>query len=314
MRPGILIALCACCLAVNAAPATATLRVVATIADLGYLAEEVGGPDVEVDVLCSPQMDPHYLPAKPSLARKLARADLLVYNGLELEIGWLPLLIDKARNPSVRPGSVGELDCSLALENILDVPTAPVDRSQGDIHPLGNPHYTLDPRRMVEVASVMAQRMARLDPDNAAAYRQRAETFAADVARRMPTWLEQAGRAAVHPVLIYRQHWTYLADWTGLQIIGEIEHRPGIAPSPRHVQEMINLGRARGDVILICAQWDHQDAVKEVAERLGCPVAVLPGHSGALPNTEGYFTFIDAICAKLAAAGAEVVAEPSSRE
>jgi zinc/manganese transport system substrate-binding protein len=300
---GVLIALFA-----PAGPARGELAVVATISDLGRLAELVGGDRVTVDVLCPAVMDPHYLPAKPSLARKLSRADMLVYNGLELEIGWLPLLIEKARNPSVRPGAPGEVDCSRAVADLLEVPAGPVDRGQGDIHPHGNPHYTLDPQRMVGVARYLAERMGRIDPEHAAGYTARAEAFAADVARRLPVWREQAGRAARHPVLIYRKHWTYLADWTGLDIVGEIEHRPGISPSPRHVQDMIALGRARGDVILVAAHWDHQDAVAEVGDRIGCPVSVLPGHAGALPGTDDYLAFIDRICAALAAAGDAVAA------
>ncbi len=112
------------------------------------------GPDVEVTVLCPPEMDPHFLPAKPSLARKLSQADLLVYNGLELEVGWLPQLINKARNPDIKPGSVGDVDCSRAVTDLLEVPGANIDRSEGDVHPQGNPHYTLDPQRMAQAAAL----------------------------------------------------------------------------------------------------------------------------------------------------------------
>lgn len=296
----------AAALLMTSGPAAAKLRVVATITDLGSVATLVGGEDAEVTVLCPGPMDAHYLPAKPSLTRKLSKADLLVYNGLELEIGWLPLLIAKARNPQVRPGGRGELDCAQAVTGLLEVPIGSVDRSQGDIHPLGNPHYTLDPRRMVEVAALMAEQMAMLDSEHADAYYARADAFAREVAARMPRWLELAGQAARYPVIVYHRHWTYLADWTGLNIIDAIEHRPGIAPSPRHVRDVIAKGRALGEVIVVCAQWDYQDAVNEVAQRIDCPAVVLPGQTGALAGSDDYFAFIDMICTRLASAAAEV--------
>lgn len=288
------------------APASAELKVMATITDLGAVAAAVAGPDASVDVLCPAGRDPHYLPAKPSLARRLGKADLLVFNGLELEIGWLPLLLEKARNPGLRTGEPGLLDGASALgAEVLDVPRGEIDRGRGDIHPLGNPHYTLDPRRAAAVARLLGERLAEIDPENAAGYRSRAAEFAAEVERRLPLWLEKAAAAAARPMIIYRQHWIYLADWLGLEIVGEIEHRPGIAPSPRHVQDMINLGRERGDAILVCAGWDHPDAVKEIAGRISAPLAVLPGHCERCERADDYFDFIDGICEALAAAAAE---------
>jgi zinc/manganese transport system substrate-binding protein len=277
----------------NPLPAAARLKVVATLSDLGNIAEIVGGEDVEVQTLCPGPTDPHFLPAKPSLAHRLKKADLLVYNGLELEVGWLPQLISKSRNPRVRPGSEGELDCSRAIENILEKPTGTVDRSQGDVHPLGNPHYTLDPRNAVAVGHLMADRMADLDPEHAEAYRARADLFARNVEERMVDWLQRISPQAEVPLIIYHKHWTYLLDWTGLVAVGEIEHRPGIQPSPRHVHEIIKQGRRLDRAIVVCAQWDRLEVCKEVAERIAAPLAVLPGYSGALPGSEGYLEFIE---------------------
>jgi zinc/manganese transport system substrate-binding protein len=310
MNRRIAFVLTAACLVIGSSDATAKLRVVATITDLGSVAAFVGGDDIEVHVLCPGPMDPHYLPAKPSLARQLTDADLLVYNGLELEIGWLPPLIDKARNRDVDAGRRGNLDCSEAVTVLLQVPAGTVDRGQGDIHPLGNPHYSLDPRRMVAVAQLMADRMAVLDPERADRYFERADRFASEIETRLMEWEEQVAAAVRYPIIIYRRHWTYLADWLGLDIVGEIEHRPGIAPSPRHVRDVIAEARALGKVILISAQWDHQDAVNEVADRIGCPSAVLPGHTGALPGTDDYFALIDTICSRLAAAADQLENAP----
>ncbi len=285
-----------------AAPAAAELKVVATLTDLGRVAEAVGGEDVSVDVLCPGSRDPHYLPAKPSLARKLGKADLLCYNGLELEIGWLPLLIDKARNPRVRPGASGDLDCSAAVGHPLELHHGHLDRGQGDVHPLGNPHYTQDPRVMIGVARLMAERMAALDPPRAGAYRARAEAFAGEVEKRLPGWEARAAAVGERPVIVYHRNWSYLADWLGLNVVAEIEHRPGISPSPRHVQEVIKLGRTLEAPVVVAATWDHIDVAKEVVERIDAPLVVLPAYCGALEGTDDYLAFVSRIIDELHAA------------
>ncbi len=284
--------------------AAAKLNVVATLTDLGSIAESVGGEDVQVTVLCPGTRDPHHLPAKPSLARRMSKADMLVYAGLELEIGWLPQLIEKARNPRVRPGAPGDVDCSRAIDRILEIPPATVDRSEGDLHPMGNPHYTLDPRNAVAIARLLADRMAELDPAHADAYRRRAEAFVATIEGNLPRWRQETEKLRAHHVLIYHKHWSYLVDWLGLAKVGEIENRPGIAPSPRHVHDMIEKSRRLGDVVVICATWDDVDQVREIARRIGAPLAVLPGHTGGVPGADTYVHFIDTLCRRLAEATA----------
>ncbi len=292
-------------LLLGAASASAGLKVVATTSDLGNLAALVGGEDVEVSILCPGDSDPHYLPAKPSLARKLGKADLLVYNGLELEVAWLPPLITKARNPKVRPGAKGDLDCSTALTEILDVPGRGADRGQGDIHPLGNPHYNLDPRAMVLVAQRMAARMGELDPDHAADYARRADAFAQAMRGKLREWETAIAPVRAGHILLYHQTWTYLVHWLGLDVYGEIEHRPGIAPSPKHVQQMVERGRELGDVIVVAATWSHIDVARRTAERIGAPLAVLPAATGAEDGIDGYIQLIDTIVARLVAAAGE---------
>ncbi len=284
-----------------AAPVLAAVQVVATLPDLGSVVRYVGGDDVALQVLCPGEMDPHYLPAKPSLARKLAKADLLIYNGLELEVGWLPQLINKARNPDIRPGSRGAVDCSAAIDDLLEVPGANVDRSEGDVHPLGNPHYTLDPRRMVKVAKYVAERLARIDPGHGQAYRERADIFAREVAARLPEWESVTATARQDPIIIYHRNWAYLVDWLQLSVVGEIEHRPGIAPSPRHVEEVIVAGRDLGHLLVLAASWDHRHVAEEVAERAGGVLVVVPAQSGGKGGPADYFSLIDTICRDLAA-------------
>ena len=293
----------------TAGQSLAELKVVTTISDLARIAEAVGGDDVEVSTLCPGPRDPHYLPAKPSLARKMAKADLLCYNGLELEIGWLALLLDKARNPRIKPGGQGDLDCSNALEHVLDVPDGNVDRSMGDIHALGNPHYTLNPENAVLVARAMARRMGELDPQHEADYTARAEAFARKMAARLPGWHDQLAEARSKFLIIYHQHWNYFTHWQDLNVIGEIENRPGITPSPRHVKNIIDRGNDLDGVIVIAAQWDHLEVAREVAERIGAPLAVLPGYSGAQEGTDDYFAFIDRLCTRVAEAATQAVKE-----
>jgi len=291
-------------LVVGAAGA-APLKVVCTLTDLGWLAAEVGGEDTEVAVLCPGQYDPHFLPARPSLARELGKADLLCYNGLELEIGWLPALLEKARNPRIRPGTAGDLDCSQALSRVLDVPTGPVSRAQGDVHPLGNPHYLLDPRNGVLVAKLMAARMSELRPEAAERFQDRANRLAADLTPRIAAWREAAAPVRERPLVQYHTQWEYLADWLGLELLGAVEHRPGISPSPRHVEELEARGRATGVRELIAAPWNHLDAARKAADRMGAVLVELPAAVGALPEAVDYVAMFDLILARLLAAAGE---------
>ena len=257
---------------------------------------------IKVSVLCPGYQDPHYLAAKPSLSRRLRKANLLLYNGLELEVGWLPLLIDAARNPGIRPGSRGELDCSQGVAELLQVPTGPVDRSQGDIHPLGNPHYLLDPRNGRDVGFLIAERLAELDPDGAQFYQDNATRLAATLDERAAAWQELAAPARGQVVMVYHQHWEYLLNWLGLGVLGAIEHRPGIAPSPKHVEQLILAARSQGRTVVLAAPWDHLDVSRRVAERTGSPLLVLPGAVGCTDEATDYLQLFDIICGQLGAA------------
>lgn len=290
-----------------ASPALAKVKVVTTLEDLGWIAERVGGDDVEVEVLCSGHRDPHALPAKPSLARKMKKADLLIYNGLELEVGWLPLLMDAARNPKIRPGKNGELDCSLALDpgTILDVPAGGVDRSQGDIHPFGNPHYLLDPRQGMAVARLIAGRLALLDPEREDGYRDRADLLVGEIQDLLADWTALTASLPSRKIIVYHQQWEYLAEWLDLEIIGVIENRPGISPSPRHVEDLIQLGRREDPAVVVAATWDHIDGADRVAEKIGVPLAVLPASTLAVDEVTGYLELFEFICGALGSAQVE---------
>jgi len=281
------------------------LKVVCTVTDLGWLAAEVGGDDVEVSVLCPGEYDPHFLPARPSLARKLGKADLLCYTGLDLEVGWLPVLMDKARNNRVRPGRPGDLDCSQALLDVLEVPAGEVSRAQGDVHPHGNPHYLLDPRLGLAVADLMARRMAELRPDLADAFGQRARELEADLRPRIAAWEAAATELRQKPLMVYTKQWEYLAHWLGLEILGAVEHRPGISPSPRHVDQVIQRAKTAGVATLVAAPWNHLDAAEKAASRMGAALVILPAAAGSLDGIDSYPQVFDQIVAQLTAANSK---------
>jgi len=281
------------------------LNIVCTVTDLGWLARQVGGEDVSVAVLCPGDRDPHFLPAKPSLARRLAKADLLCYTGLELEVGWLPVLLEKARNPRIRTGQVGELDCSAALDSILEQPLGQVSRAEGDVHPSGNPHYLLDPRNGIRVARFMAERMAELKPEAAGRFADRAEAVAADLTGRLSAWEATAAPAAARPLVVHTKQWEYLAAWLNLDLLGAVEHRPGISPSPRHVSGIVEQAQAAGVRELIAAPWNHIDQSHKAADRMGATLVVLPAAVESLPGTGSYPAMFDRLTALLAAAAGE---------
>jgi zinc/manganese transport system substrate-binding protein len=209
------------------------------------------------------------------------------------------VLIDAARNPKVRPGRRGELECAAAIDEILEKPTGHVDRSRGDIHPLGNPHFLLDPRNGVAVGHAMAERLAELDPDHADGYRERARAFAAEMETQVAAWKESVAAAARCPLIVYHQHWEYLLHWLGIETLGAIEHRPGISPSPKHVEEIIQLGRAQECVLVVAATWDNVGIAGKAADRLEAPLCILPGAVRAVDGAESYPDLFATICRRL---------------
>jgi zinc/manganese transport system substrate-binding protein len=174
-----------------------------------------------------------------------------------------------------------------------------VDRSGGDIHPLGNPHYHLDPRNGAAVAGLMADRMAELDPEAGPRYRARAASLQAEILERIAGWEAMIAGMGPRNIVVHHKLWEYLLDWLDLPIVGAVEHRPGIAPSPKHVEHLIKRGRALGDVILITATWDHVDAARHAADRMGAPLVVLPAAIGAVEGVDDYLGLFDTICARL---------------
>lgn len=258
--------------------AHARLKVVATLPSLGALARDVGGADVEVDVLAAPTQDPHYVDPRPSLIVKLNQADLLVHNGLELEVGWLPRLQVQARNPKIAAGASGVFDASTVVA-LQDVPTGKIERAMGDIHPGGNPHFLFDPREGAKIASALAERMAALDPGIAEAVRARARTVAADLDK-----LATSARARVDAlpaekrrVVAYHRSLLYLTRWLGLEEVATLEPKPGIPPDPGHVAAVLQTMKRTGARCLMQEEFYPQSTSKTLAQLTGGTVVVLPG-------------------------------------
>ncbi|MBW2455662.1 MAG: zinc ABC transporter substrate-binding protein, partial [Deltaproteobacteria bacterium] len=230
-------------LATLSSVANAAVDVVTTIPDFGAIAKEIGGSHVKVTALVKATQDPHFVDAKPSLMVKLNQADLLLVTGMELEGGWLPALLRGARNGDIRRGGSGYLDCSTLIPPMEVV--AP-DRSKGDIHPGGNPHYWTDPRNGLRIAKGLTQRLAKLDPDHAADFAAAYSVFATKLKRKMTMWQTKLAPHKGTKVVVYHQSWVYFLDWAGYQRVGALEPKPGIPPKASHVADLIQKVKGQG--------------------------------------------------------------------
>jgi zinc/manganese transport system substrate-binding protein len=272
--------------------ARAELKVVATVPTLAAVAKEVGGSKVTVKSLALPTQDPHFVDAKPSLALELNKADMLVVVGLGLEVGWLPPLQLGARNADIQVGAKGYLDCSQFVA-LLEKPEV-VDRSQGDIHPGGNPHYLYDPRSVVRVAKAIADRMGELDPANKAFYQAKLKRFVGSVEAEAATLKARLAPHAGVPVIGYHKSWAYLADWLGLKQIAFIEPKPGIPPNPAHVAKVLATARSQSVRIIIQESFYPDSTTRLIADKSGARLVVVPGGVD-FSGGESYLDHLDEI-------------------
>lgn len=267
----------------------AELKVVATTSAMGMLAREVGGEQVSVKVLAPPDRDAHFLQAKPSMMKDLRRADLLVALGAELEIGWLPAAIQRAGNPQVQPGQRGYFEAA-AQVSLLDAGGV-ADRSLGDVHPAGNPHVNLDPQRMATVAGALAVRLADLNPEQAEAYRQRAQGFAELVKANLPTWRE---KTRGHPgVVLHHKDADYLMHLLNVPVLGYIEPIPGVPPTASHLQNLVNSLKDRPQGIIIRSVFHPPQGSEFLHRELGWPAHALPLDPPLDADAQGYIRLID---------------------
>ena len=282
-------------------PARAATKVVTTTQDLEAIVKEVGGDKVEVESLAKGYQDPHFVEAKPSFIVKLNRADLLIAVGRELEIGWLPALINQARNAKVQPGANGYLDAS-ATAKILDVATGTVTRAEGDVHPQGNPHYWTDPENGRRIAKAVQNKLSQLDPANAAFFAQRE----ADFERRLNEGI-QRWKAAMAPykglkIVTYHRSWPNFADAFGLEVVGYVEPKPGIPPSPAHTLQLIQQMKRDNIKLIIIEPYFDPKTPNSIGSQTGAQVVTLAPSVGGEKEITDYFKLFDSNIAKLVAA------------
>ena len=255
--------------------AWAGVKVTTTVPDLAALVREIGGQHAEVSSLSLPTQDPHWVDARPNLALQINRADLLVAVGAELEVGWLPVLQTSARNPKVQRGSRGFLECSEAVE-LLDKPKGPIDRSMGDIHSSGSPHYLVDPRAAKICARAIAERLAEIDSDHGDAYRQNYAAFAERLDERRKSWEKRMAPFRGTAIVAYHKSWSYLSNWLDLRMVEHLEPKPGISPSPSHVVRVIRVARSEKVRLLIQESYFPTKTGELVASKIGARVLALP--------------------------------------
>jgi zinc/manganese transport system substrate-binding protein len=272
----------------------AVVHVVSSIPTLGSFAKEVGGNRVSVESLGKGYQDPHFVEPKPNLMLVLNRADLLLHVGLELEIGWLPPLVLGSRNPKIQQGEPGNLDCSRAIP-VLDVPTTKVDRSMGDIHPQGNPHYWLPPGNAKIIAKEIAERLAQLDPQGRADYQKNLAAFNARVDARATAWAPMIAKLKGAKVATYHKSWSYVSQWLGLEEIGYVEPKPGIPPDPQHLSRLIGVMKQEGAKLLLMEDFYNKSVATLVADKAGAKLLTLPTDVGATPQIKDWFSLVETV-------------------
>ncbi len=281
-------------LATSPAPAFAAskLKVVTATTDMAALAQEVGGDRVEIDSIARGYQDPHFVEAKPSFLLLLRRADLLITVGLELEIGWLPPLINQSGNPRVQVGASGYLDASQFSE-ILEKPTGTITRAMGDVHPLGNPHYWLDPENGRRIARGIQTKLAEMRPGDAAYFAARYQSFSQRLDQAEKGWDEAMKPYRGRKIVTYHQSWPNFTKRFGLQVVGYIEPRPGIPPSPSHTIELIQMMKRDNVKVILVEPYFDLKTPNSVARATGAQVVVgLPSVGGEKEVTD-YFKLFD---------------------
>ena len=285
-------------------PASAKVRVVSTLQDFASISDAIGGDLVETFAMAKGYQDPHFIDAKPSLVLKLSRADLLVVAGLELEIGYLPPLIDQSRNDAIHPGSRGYLDVSTGCD-ILQRPTEQVTRAMGDVHPYGNPHYWTDPLNGLVIARSIASKLSEIDPANQAAYSKNLAAFESRLNRKDAEWLAKMKPFAGSKIVTFHDSWPNFAKHFKLVVAGHIEPKPGIPPTPSHTLEIINLIQSQKIKAILVEPYFDSKTPKFIADKTGAAMVTAYPSVGGTPTISDYFALFDVNVAAIAAAMGE---------
>jgi len=273
-------------------PASAAVKVVTSLQDFASIADSVGGKRVETFALARGYQDPHFVEPKPSFVLKLSKADLLIVAGLELEVGYLPPLIDQSRNDKIRPGAAGYLDASNGCD-ILEKPTGTITRAMGDVHPFGNPHYWLDPDNGRVIARAIAAKLTELDPSGAAEYKANLAAFDAKLSEGEKRWDAQLGPYAGTALVTYHNSWPNFLKRFKLTAAGYIEPKPCIPPSPSHTVELINMMIEKKIPVILMEPYFDQKTPKSVSDKTGATLITFIPSVGGVPEIKDYFGLFD---------------------
>ena len=267
------------------------LKVVTTTTDLHSIAHAVGGSRITAIAISAGYQDPHFVEAKPSFVLKLSDADLFAFVGLDLEVGWAPLLIESSRNRKIAPGSSGYVDVSKAIR-VRDVAQGTVDRSQGDVHPRGNPHYWLHPENGRLIARLFRDKFTELDPAGAAEYDRNLKVFETALDASVKSWETLIADIRGKPVVAWHTSWRYFADFTGMNLVGFMEPKPGVPPSPAHLAGLIQTMKRTGAKIIIMEPFYNRKTADLVANKTGAKVLVLPPSVGGRKELTSYLSVL----------------------
>ncbi len=276
----------------SAAPLLAAVNVVATTEDLASIVREIGGEKVKVEAIARGYQDPHFVEPKPSFILKLHSADLLVVVGRELEIGWLPPLTQQSRNSRIQPGADGYLDASLNVR-ILEIPTGQVTRAMGDVHPQGNPHYWLDPENGRRIAQAVQAKLSAISRADAAYFAQRYADFDRRLGEAQKRWTAAMAPYKGLKVATYHRSWANFADRFGIDVIGYVEPKPGIPPTPSHTLDLIQEMRRQNVKLILVEPYFDLKTPQSIGRATGAEVIVLPPSVGGVKEITDYIGLFD---------------------
>jgi zinc/manganese transport system substrate-binding protein len=287
-----LLGLVALASSVTAARAAAAIDVVASTEDLASIVKEVGGNKVKVEAIARGYQDPHFVEPKPSFILKLHGASLLVLVGRELEIGWLPPLTQQARNARVQPGGEGYLDASQNVR-ILEIPTGQITRAMGDVHPQGNPHYWLDPENGRKIAQAVQAKLSAISPSDASYFAQRYADFDRRLGEGQKRWTAAMAPYKGIKVVTYHRSWANFADRFGLDVIGYVEPKPGIPPTPSHTLDVIQEMKRQNVKLILVEPYFDLKTPQSIARATGAEVLVMPPSVGGVKDATDYIALFD---------------------
>lgn len=276
--------------------ADAALRVFTCQPEWGWLVEQIA-PEARVDVATTAFQDVHYIQARPSLISDVRRADLVFCTGAQLEVGWLPLLLRQGGNPDVHPGRDGYLEASSVVE-MRGIPDT-LDRAEGDLHPSGNPHIQLDPHNFIPVAEILAERLARLDPDGAETYRRNLEAFLGDWREALEAWAPRAEALAGMQIVSHHNSWRYLNYWLGLEELDTLEPKPGLPPTTSHLARLLDRMEGSDVRVIIRSAYQSARASRWLSDRTGVPNVVLPHTINAVEGADDMYAVFEQILTRL---------------